>query len=318
MTSQEKVKQLRDITAARLQPMIDNDYVLLDLPYHSNVGDVLIWQGTLDFLSSLPYSCLSQKTYYTDHFETIPQHAILLLHGGGNFGDVWREHQEYRLEVIRKYPDHKIIMLPQSVQYNSEELLKEDAKQFARHTNVTICARDNYSYDLLSRHFKNKVILVPDMAFSIHPLRFESYTLKPSSVLVKRTDLESKNTLLNFEIKEPFDTTDWPAMTTRSSRSFIMSKLYAVSRRVKLLPIRKGINRVIDRYAYHIYRNHIFRSGKTFLAPYSKVYSTRLHAAILSVHYGKEIVFIDNSYGKNSRFYDTWLSDLSTIKMIRS
>lgn len=317
MTPQEKVKQLRDLTVARLQPMIDNDYVLLDLPYHSNVGDVLIWQGELDFLSNLPYKCINQKAYYTDLLVDIPQDVIILMHGGGNFGDLWRMHQEYRLKVIRRYPEHKIIILPQSVHYDSEKLLREDAALFAFHANITICARDNYSYDLLSRHFKNKVTLVPDMAFSIRPDRFTTFGSKSCSLLVKRSDLESNNMLLNFEIPDPIDTCDWPAMETCTHQSFILEKLYTISRRMKFFLLRKVLNRVIDFYAYHIYRNHIIKSGMIFLSPYSKIYSTRLHAVILSIHYGKEIVFIDNSYGKNSRFYDTWLSDMSTIEMIR-
>lgn len=317
MISQKKVKQLRDITVARLQPMIDNDYVLLDLPYHSNVGDVLIWQGELDFLSNLPYKCLNQKAHYTDDFADIPQNAILLMHGGGNFGDIWRVHQEYRLQIIRRYPRHKIIILPQSVHYQSVDLMKQDAAAFAFHANITICARDNYSYDLLSQHFTNNVILVPDMAFSIHPFRFKNYRSKSCSILVKRGDLESKNMLLNFEISEPLETSDWPVMGASSPLVYILDKLYLASCRLKRFSLSKGINWIIDFYAYHIYRKYIIRSGMIFLSPYSKVYSTRLHAAILSIHYGKEVVFIDNSYGKNSRFYDTWLQDLSTIEMVR-
>ena len=34
-----------------LQELITDDYIFLDLPYYPNVGDVLIWEATLQLLS---------------------------------------------------------------------------------------------------------------------------------------------------------------------------------------------------------------------------------------------------------------------------
>ena len=46
MDFNEKINKLRTEIAKALIPVIDNDYVLLGLPYYDNVGDVLIWEGT--------------------------------------------------------------------------------------------------------------------------------------------------------------------------------------------------------------------------------------------------------------------------------
>ncbi len=50
-----------------------------------------------------------------------------------------------------------------------------------------------------------------------------------------------------------------------------------------------------------------------------RIYSTRLYAIILSLLLGKDsdLYWFDNSYGKNSSFYETWLSDLDGIKFIK-
>lgn len=54
MNATQKKKQLMDTITKVLTPLIDNDYVYLDLPYYNNLGDVLIWEGTKCFLQTLP------------------------------------------------------------------------------------------------------------------------------------------------------------------------------------------------------------------------------------------------------------------------
>lgn len=49
MTCEEKIWELRQIIEEQLTPLINNDYVLYDLPYYSNIGDLLIWEGELSF-----------------------------------------------------------------------------------------------------------------------------------------------------------------------------------------------------------------------------------------------------------------------------
>ena len=53
-----KVNKLKNIISSQLRTLVQGDYIYLDVPYHANLGDTLIWQGTLDFLKTLPYKCL--------------------------------------------------------------------------------------------------------------------------------------------------------------------------------------------------------------------------------------------------------------------
>ncbi len=90
------VQQLREKIKNVLTPLIDNDYVYLDLPYYSNIGDTLIWEGTKEFLQTLPYKCLYYASKDTFHYRKLAQNVIILLQGGGNFGDLYRLHSEFR------------------------------------------------------------------------------------------------------------------------------------------------------------------------------------------------------------------------------
>lgn len=54
----------------------------------------------------------------------------------------------------------------------------------------------------------------------------------------------------------------------------------------------------------------------SFVNSYNYIYTTRLHIAILATLLEKPCTFIDNNYGKNSGFYQTWLNDIDDIIFI--
>ena len=54
--------------------------------------------------------------------------------------------------------------------------------------------------------------------------------------------------------------------------------------------------------------------GVQFISTYRTVYTTRLHGLVLSALLDKQTFFLDNSYGKVSALYSTWLQDTDNIK----
>jgi exopolysaccharide biosynthesis predicted pyruvyltransferase EpsI len=50
--------------------------------------------------------------------------------------------------------------------------------------------------------------------------------------------------------------------------------------------------------------------GIDLVSQYKFVISTRLHGHILCLLLGIPSIIVDNSYGKNKRFYDTWLNEV--------
>ena len=60
--------ELGNIIKSSLIPLIPGDYILLDLPYYSNIGDILIWKGTEDFLKELPLEDTARKHSISDRF----------------------------------------------------------------------------------------------------------------------------------------------------------------------------------------------------------------------------------------------------------
>lgn len=324
MKAQEKVAQLQHLIAERLTPLIQRDYLYLDLPYHANLGDTLIWQGTLDFLKQLPVRCLYSSYFEGDGYKTAAlkyADSQILLHGGGNFGDVWTGCHQYRKKVIAAFPNRDIIILPQTIYYKDPAHLQEDAVFFSAHPNVTICARDAHSYGILQEHFpKNKSLMVPDMAFCMAQHWQKPETRKDTTLFVMRTDHELPN---DDKLTMPQGATvrDWPTLQTFGGK-VRYELIKRLTKQGNALDARLGTNitrPLFDWYWQHIIRPYNVRLAVDFVQSCQHLYTTRMHAAILGVILGKtDITLYDNIYGKMSWFYDTWLSDVDGIRLLNS
>lgn len=314
MTNKDKISQLRSLLHTQLLPLIDNDYVLLDVPYYSNPGDTLIWEGTESLLQKCSYKCIKMTSEECFDFPKFKYDTVILLQGGGNWGDLYERHQKFRLKVIERYNKNKIIILPQSIYYKHNENWVAHQKVLKQHTNLHICVRDIPSYEqLLAAGFEN-VHLLPDMAFCIAQDKLHNFVVPSSGriLYVKRQDSEKPNySNLNIQADEDsVDVTDWPTMMTYDS---VQLNFYRIYNRRNLF-----LKKLVDWYASKILKPHIIKNAVEFISSYNYIYTTRLHVAILSVLLDKSVTLIDNSYGKNSNLYQAWLSDLDTINLVKS
>ena len=197
----------REIIFNMLSPLIGKRCVMPDLPYYSNVGDLLIWEGMERFLKDNGTECLWRSSVSTFEYKELPDDVTICLVGGGNFGDLWRGLQEFKNKIIKLYPNNRIVVFPQSVCYIDMQLCKADSDVFAAHKDVHICVRDKNSFDFLKANFAScDILLVPDMAFY---LEFEHSQAKTGRTLfLKRNDKESVDySAINTE---GMDISDWP------------------------------------------------------------------------------------------------------------
>lgn len=297
--TEDTCKRLQTLIRQSLTPLIPSDYLLLDLPYYSNIGDNLIWQGTEDFLKGLSCKCLGRHSRRTFKFRPIPKECTILLLGGGNFGDIWRSHQEFRLQVIESYPDNHIIILPQTIYYESEATFEEDVKRLNRHRQLTVCVRDHHSAELLKQKgFQRQLLTLPDMAFCIdrETLLAKKRAISRGSLLLLREDKEAPTgRIIGNHTHAEIEVRDWPNLieTRRAARRYLRSHAAAES----------------DAYFRTTFLPERIQEGVEFVSQYEKVYSTRLHVAILRLLLGLPVKLLDNSYGKNLSFYNTWLKE---------
>lgn len=319
MTSNEKILELRQIINQQLLSLIDSDYVYLELPYYENIGDTLIWEGTRQFFKQVKHKCLYSTSSITYYSHNISKDSLILLQGGGNFGDLWDDHHTFRQKIIKSHPQNRVIIFPQTVWYENSENIKKDEIFFANHPNVTMCARDKVSFKFMQEHFpKNKVLLVPDMAFFIDFDKYATINHKSTgkSLFAKRTDKELKSEIRPSFIPQNAEVHDWPTFEYKATKYAFADYIVGWLNFFANIKGIKPFNRLIDLMRAKFYRPQYIKDCINFINQYDTIYSTRLHIAIASAMMGKTVHLMDNSYGKNFSFYDTWLADMENAKKI--
>lgn len=316
MNTDIKISELKSLIKKELRPYISNECVFYELPYHNNVGDLLIWKGTKQFIKENNIKCLNYSSRWTYKYRKLDNNVTILLNGGGSFGDIWRPCQDFRLKVVNDFPNNPILILPQTVFYKDKQCLLEDARIMSEHNNITICARDIESYNILKEYFyKNNIIMVPDMAFYIDTAELRHYMKNPlkRTLVVERKDKEKVDIDIN---KLKFHNTivdyrDWPCMESNTLMTTIGNKLIGFHRHYG-----SSLDNIIDIFFDKIYRDNLINLGIRFVSSYDEIYTTRLHVAISCILLGKNFYFLNNSYGKNKNFYDTWLKNFDCVKYI--
>lgn len=145
-------------------------YFLIGTPLHTNIGDRAIAYAEIVFLSNLDNERKIIEVPYgvdTSNLD-VRDNDVIILHGGGNLGDIWLSEEEYRRGVISKNLDRKIVLMPQTIFFKSKEELNKTIEIYSKCKDMTLIAREEISYKIMKRNFKsNKVILLPDIVLSL-------------------------------------------------------------------------------------------------------------------------------------------------------
>lgn len=308
---QDKILQLRSIIQDRLTPLITHDYRYLMMCDHQNVGDTLIMKGEFDFLSTIKNAkCKEYTTMWSfeNRHPSIPKDDLLIMRGSGSFGDIWPTAPTFWKFVMKNYPENPILFMPQTIHFDNESKLIEMADLINKRKKIILCVRDKESYDIAQKFFNCDSYLVPDMAFYMNS-KFPSPPHGSNSnrtLLVKREDKERRPSILIERLlsKDDIVVSDWPTFNVFGKIEKIKQNLFA-----------HKLYRLYDAFIKLIYSTYMIKQGVNFLAPFSKIYATRMHAGILALMMGKGTVFIDNNYGKLRKIYETWLSDVANANL---
>ncbi len=294
MLNSSKIQILKEKIYASLDPLIDSDYCLLDFPNYENIGDNLIWVGELEYLSRFKYNC--NYSCCLQHFDKnkIKTNDLILMQGGGNFGDLYRKIQLFRLEVIQNFPDNKIVIFPQTVHYNDLNILKKDAEILNRHTNLTICVRDYKSMEIIKNYFLSaKVLLIPDMAFC---LDFEKHINEPiesnnNKLLFKRVDIElaTNDYLLKIQDRNKLEIHDWPTYERNILQRLFYKLESKIAKEVFKIPFLRIFIDPKTGFKNTNILNKYFQQGIDFVNVYDEIYTTRLHGLILAILLNKKV-----------------------------
>jgi len=262
---------------------------LLDFPYYANVGDSAIWLGARAYLARVGARVVyaaDDKTYSKQTLGRRLQGGTILISGGGNLGDLYPRRQRFRERVIRDFPRHTIIQLPQSIHFRRREDLRHAQEVFNDHQNLILCVRDRHSLALARKHFSARIVLCPDMAFALGTLKRPAIRARTILCLL-RTDTESRVGTLPRAGRDVVRA-DW-----------MKGEELVLGSPPEVRPSLRSYDRLAQRR---------LRRGITMLSHAGVVITDRLHGHILSILLGIPSILLDNTYGKNRSFYKTWTS----------
>lgn len=133
--------------------------------------------------------------------KTIWPNDTLIMHGGGNFGDLYREHNLLRNFLITTLPYNKVLMFPQTINYRNKKLAAADNRVYSNAFDLTMMARSTESYKFALKYFPHvNVLQVPDAAFllgSLEPAQNPSVDI----LVLRRTDPERKLNKTHWDLK---------------------------------------------------------------------------------------------------------------------
>jgi pyruvyl transferase EpsO len=231
--------------------------------------------------------------------ERIPKDAIVVLQGGGNFGDLYPVHQRFREEVVQSFPHNRIVVLGQSVHFSSAEEMDRSAAIFGRHEDLVLCVRDPRSMQLVKGRFTQHVHLVPDMAHQLWTPVARADEDRPTLVCL-RTDKEAPYHAHAGGSENSFDWLDFiPRWSCR-----VFGRILWLHRLEGYSGKNLGARSVWYQYCglLHAHMESVFRG-------FGDVVTNRLHGVIFAALLGKRVRYIDNVYGKVGGYAETWLQN---------
>lgn len=324
-----------------------SECALLDYPKYPNIGDHLIWLGTLFYLTDTLKTQIKYTASVWDFSaekmeQRIGRDAPILLQGGGNMGDLWPIFQNFRERIVSQYKDRKIIILPQTIHFKDINNFKKAAEVFNAHPNLTIFARDSYSYKQAKEHFYNcRILQAPDMAFYMIGMPDLDFKIKPQNKILYHCRSDHEPFPPNAMNIPNLVQSDWVSYrwVHRESIKDSSEWYWKIPGTVRLYREfwQQGISHPLEwlsRYQWeksnpnltkldNIYNAEFHRQSWRYmhfgihqLKRHRVIVTNRTHGHISCIILGIPHVFSPGSYHKNESFYKTWTNQLPFCRWV--
>lgn len=303
MNINDYFKKVADV----LDPLVPegSSVALLDFPNHSNVGDSAIWLGEYAYLThrkdvTVKYVC--EGTAWSAGNSKISPEYVILIHGGGNFGDLWPRHQQFRERIIQQFQGNRIIQLPQSIHFQDDQNLEKSRNTLNSHPDFHFIVRDRESLGLAGRIYDGPAYLCPDMALCMGPVP-RIVKSRHRVVCLMRTDKEKAasssmassahdSLYVTDWLDEPYSVFQW----ANAKLDFLQGKF----------PRWTASMDGMKTFLFQRLATERFKRGCDILSSGEVVITDRLHGHIMCCLLGIPHVVMDNIYRKIGNFRDLW------------
>lgn len=312
MTPSPIALRLREELRRRLQRYISpgTRVALVDFPNHRNVGDSAIWAGERQILADLgvdrAYVAETGDGSVAAIRRALRPSDAVLLHGGGNFGDLWPYWQLERERLVTSLDDRRIVQMPQTLFFADDRNRQRAAGALAQHPGLVVLCRDGPSVRVAC-DLGLTAELCPDAAFALAGHLPRRGPFDTPQLWLARTDKEWRGENLGSARLGPGQVrVDWDDLPpSRLERTLARTAREVVARltRRRLVPrvAVPAIRATLDGLA-----GERVRQGTRLLSRGRVVVTDRLHAHILCLLLDIPHVLVDPGFGKLAGFAETW------------
>lgn len=279
--------------------------VLLDTPTHGNIGDQAI---------ALAEQLVFEEVYGAGRYgevlaadldgieerfaDVTPQACIVYVHGGGFLGDLWPNEEERLRRILQAFRRHRVVILPQTASFAlgspaGRECLRQSQLSYEGHPNLTLCARERNTYELLQSRFAlDDVRLLPDAVLSLDVSVVEvPVRNRCGTIFCMRSDKER--------------------ILTEEDRVFLKKQIAQVP---QLLPC-DSTDMITDEVVSVKKRRGLVEGKLAAFARAKLIVTDRLHGMVFAALAGTPCIALGNCSGKVKAVHQ-WIEGLDYIKYI--
>lgn len=279
--------------------------VLIGTPMHGNLGDhaIAVQEQFFfhDYFGEYEYYEILMPMYHTQKQKLrnmISEDDVVVVPGGGWMGNLWLHNEKVIREIVRDYPNNKVIILPQTIYYTDDQDGKTECEItkeiFKKHKKLKVFVRDRQSYDLFNANFEfmgqSGVYLEPDMVLY-------------GKGMPEYAEEKKKNGVINLCIRQDCESLcgDFDSFEEAMKKKY---KIKEVSTVVKSPVILKNRERELQ------------QSWKCFQEAELTI-TDRLHAMLFSVLNGTPCIALDNKTGKVFGVA-AWIENTGMVEKVNS
>jgi len=326
-----QVSELHSLALRALESVVPRGsaVALVNFPNHGNPGDSAIWLGTHRLLAELHARIVYSAAWWSLDTarlaSVLPDGGLVLINGGGNFGDVYLGQQAQRERVLKELPQYRLVQMPQSIWFEKQENLDRMRDLIRAHGAFDLLVRDKNSFRIASEQLGLAPVLSPDHAFGLGSRPRSSPTR--SDILWNSWGPDAPE--FRAQSAPPTGAVgvthiDWidGAESARTSgtgharRSFGLNAHYfdrMSGGHVLTFHDQRRLSRTFE-----IMARQWTERGFAILGSAKVIVTNKLHGHIFSVISGVPHVVLDNSYGKVFQTIETWTRGLPGVHVAES